>query len=113
MDNRTLVGVSTGYARDRGGRGPVGLDGGRPGDQGEGLLGGDGGHQGVSGEGGEIVEKGSEAVDWEAVLGSASSLLGNGGARAPGFSDDAGALRFGGILVGVVVEQSRQALAHM
>src|SRR3984893_19382764 len=45
------------------------LDGGRPGDQGEGLLGGDGGHQGVSGEGGEIVEKGSEAVDWEAVLG--------------------------------------------
>src|ERR1700719_2921351 len=39
------------------------LNGGWPRDQGEGLLGGDGGHQGVSGEGGEIVEKGSEAVD--------------------------------------------------
>jgi len=73
------------------------LDGGRPGDQGEGLLGGDGGHQGVSGEGGEIVEKGSEAVDREAILGSASGLLGDGGGGARGFGDDAGVLRFGGI----------------
>src|SRR3984893_12604278 len=82
-----------------------GEDGGWPCGQGEGLLGSDGGDEGVLGEGGEVIEKGTEAVDWEAVLGSASGLLGNGGGRAPGFSDDAGALRFGGILVGVVVEQ--------
>jgi len=54
------------------------------------MLGADGGNQGVSGERGEVVEKGSEAVDWEAVLGSASGLLGNGGGGAPGFGDDAG-----------------------
>ena len=58
------------------------------------MLGSDGGDEGVLGEGGEVIEKGTEAVDWEAVLGSASGLLGNGGGRAPGFSDDAGALRF-------------------
>ena len=54
------------------------LDGGRPRGQGKGLRGADGGNQGVSGEGGEVIEKGTEAVDWEAVLGSASGLLGNG-----------------------------------
>ena len=58
------------------------------------MLGGDGGHEGVSGEGGEIVEKGSEAVDRQAVLGSAGGLLGDGGEGALGFGDDAGALRF-------------------
>ncbi len=71
------------------------------------MLGGDGGHQGVSGEGGEIVEKGSEAVDRQAVLGSASGLLGDGGRGALGFGDDAGALRFARILVGVVVDALR------
>jgi hypothetical protein len=55
------------------------LDGGRPCGEGEGLLGGNGGNEGVSGEGGEIVEKGSEAVDREAVVGSAGGLLGDGG----------------------------------
>ena len=55
------------------------LDGGRPCGEGEGLLGGDGSNEGVSGEGGEIFEKGPEAVDWEAVLGSAGGLLGDGG----------------------------------
>ena len=52
------------------------LDGGRPSGQGEGLLGVDCGNQGVSGEGGEVAKQGSEAVDREAVLGSASGLLG-------------------------------------
>src|ERR1700731_5503769 len=89
------------------------LDGGRPCGQGKGLLGGDGGNEGVSGEGGEVVEKGSEAVDREAVVGSAGGLLGDGGGGAFGFGDDAGALRFGGIFVGVVVEHRRQALAHV
>src|SRR5882672_1292453 len=89
------------------------LDEARPCGQGKGLLGGDGGNEGVSGEGGEVVEKGSEAVDREAVLGSAGGLLGDGGGGALGFGDDAGALRLGGILVGVVVEHMRQALAHM
>src|SRR5580704_17749068 len=112
MDNRTLVGCLLGTREAEEIAGPL-LDGGRPGDQGEGLLGGDGGDEGVSGEGGEVIEKGTEAVDWEAVLGSAGGLLGNGGGGALGFGDDAGALRFGGILVGVVVEQRRQALAYM
>src|SRR6185436_13835566 len=89
------------------------LNGGRPRGQGKGLLAGDGGDESVSGEGRKIVEKGSEAVDREAVVGSAGGLLGDGGGRAPGFSADAGALRFGGVLVGVVVEHGRQALAHM
>ena len=65
------------------------LERGRPCGQGEGLLGGDGGDEGVSGEGGEVGEKGSEAVDWEAVLGSAGGLLGDGSGRALGFGDDA------------------------
>ena len=69
------------------------LEGGRPCGEGEGLLGGDGGNQGVSGEGGEIVEKGSEAVDREAVVSSAGGLLGDGGRGALGFGDDAAALR--------------------
>ena len=68
------------------------LDGGWPCGQGEGLLGSDGGDEGVLGEGGEVIEKGTEAVDWEAVLGSAGGLLGDGGGRALGFGDDAGAL---------------------
>ena len=70
------------------------LDGGRPCGQGKGLRGADGGNQGVLGEGGEVIEKGTEAVDWEAVLGSASGLLGDGSRGALGFGDDAGALRF-------------------
>jgi hypothetical protein len=44
-------------------------------------------------------------VDRQTVVGSAGGLLGDGGGRALGLGDDAGALRFGGILVGVVVEQ--------
>jgi hypothetical protein len=39
------------------------------------LLGGDGGNEGVSGEGGEVVEKGSEAVDREAVLAPTGSFI--------------------------------------
>ena len=89
------------------------LNGGWPCGQGEGLLGSDGGDEGVLGEGRQIGEKGSEAVDREAVAGSAGGLLGDGGAGALGFGDDAGALRFGGLLVAVVVEHRRQALAHM
>ena len=52
-------------------------------------------------------------MDWEAVLGSAGGLLGDGGGGALGFGDDAGALGFGGVLVAVVVEHRRQALAHV
>ena len=63
------------------------------------MLGGNGGNEGVSGEGGEIVEKGSEAVDREAVLGSAGGLFDDGAGGVLGFGDDTGALRFGGILV--------------
>src|SRR6202008_1745363 len=37
----------------------------------------------------------------------------DGGRGALGFADDAGALRFARILVGVVVEHRRQALAHV
>ncbi len=56
------------------------------------MLGGDGGNEGVSGKGGEIDEKGSEAVDREAVVGFSGSLLGDGGGG--GLGDNAGALRF-------------------
>jgi hypothetical protein len=54
------------------------LDGGRACGEGEGLLGGDGGNEGVLGEGGEVVEKGSEAVDREAVLGSSNPVPSSG-----------------------------------
>src|SRR5271165_5606518 len=49
----------------------------------------------------------------KAVLGPTGGLLGNGGRGALGFGDDTGAQRFGGMLVGVVVEHGRQALAHV
>src|SRR6266851_1332617 len=89
------------------------LEGRRPRGESERLPGGDGGNEGVSSERGEIVEEGSEAVDRKAVVGPAGGLLGNGGRGALGFGDDAGAQRFGGILVGIVVEHGRQALAHV
>ena len=40
-------------------------------------------------------------------------LLGDGGGRALGLGDDAGAERVCGLFVGVVVEHGRQALAHV
>src|SRR6516162_9512693 len=80
------------------------LERGRPGGEGEGALGVDGGNQGIAGQGGEIGKEAAEAVDREAVLGPAGGLLDDRGRRALGFGDDAGAQRFGRLLVGVVVE---------
>jgi hypothetical protein len=57
------------------------LNGGWPRGHGKGLLAGDGGDEGVSGEGHKIGEKGSKAVDREAVVGSAGGLHSNGSGR--------------------------------
>jgi hypothetical protein len=89
------------------------LQRGRSRGEGEGALGVDGGHQGVSGERGEIGKQATEAVHRKAVFGSASGLLGDGGGRALGFGNDAGAQRLGSLLVGVVVEHRGQPLAHV
>ena len=89
------------------------LEGRRPRSESERLPGGDGGNEGISSERGEIVEEGAEAVDRKAVVGPTGGLLGNGGRGALDFSNDAGAQRFGDLLVSVVVEHGRQALAHV
>jgi hypothetical protein len=52
-------------------------------------------------------------VDREAVLGSAGGLLSDSDGGALGFGNDAGAQHFGRILVCVIVEHGRQALAHV
>jgi len=80
---------------------------------GEGKIGRDGGCDGVPGDRGEVGEQGLEAVDGKAVVGPAGGLLADGGGRALGLGDDAGAERVCGFLVGVVVEDRRQALAHV
>jgi hypothetical protein len=43
----------------------------------KGCSGGDGGNEGISRESGEIVEKGPEGVDREAVVASAGGLCGS------------------------------------
>ena len=47
------------------------------------------------------------------VLGAAGGLLGDCGRGALGLGNDADALCFGGLLIGVVVEHGRQTPAHV
>ena len=55
----------------------------------------------------------AKAVNRQPVLGLPGGLFGDGGRGAFGLGNDAGALCFGGLLIGVVVEHGRQTLAHV
>ena len=59
------------------------------------------------------ASRAAEAVDRQAVPGSPGGLLGDGGGGALGLGDDAGAQRLGRLLLSVVVQHRRQALAHV
>src|SRR6266849_10733914 len=78
------------------------LDRGGLGEEGELVGRAGGGDDGVSREGSKVGEQGLEAVDRQAVGGGAVGLLGDGGRRALGLGDDAGAQGLSGLFVGIV-----------